>query len=94
MLNHFEASPNYKDDWRGLESPGTAPPRRNMFWFGGERSVAVVALERWSSSHFGVATLEEAERKQARWTRTVGEFVVAHYGEVARFGPWRVLSRR
>jgi hypothetical protein len=79
--------------WRHLGDPGGGPPRDNMYWIGGERSWAIRALEWWSSSHFGTATLDERVRKRERWARTVGRHLVAGYRPLAAVGRWQVLAR-
>lgn len=79
--------------WDYLQDSTAAPSYRSMFWIGRERSPAVRFLERWSSSHFGTATVDERVRKRDRWARTVGTHLVAHYAPMAEFGNWLVLAR-
>lgn len=79
--------------WDYLQDSTAAPSYRSMFWIGRERSLPVRFLERWSSSHFGTATVDERVRKRDRWARTVGTHLLGHYAPLAEFGNWLVLAR-
>jgi len=81
-------------DWLLVHEGTEPPPPRNMFWIGGTYSTPVRLLERWSSAHFGMAVVDEAARKQARWARTVGPALAGRYQPVAEFGRWLVLERQ
>jgi hypothetical protein len=79
--------------WAWLLDQTIEPVEGSMFWLGRVRSWPFRFLERWSSSHFGTAPLDEQVRKRHRWARTVGAHVLAHYSPAAEFGNWIVLSR-
>lgn len=80
--------------WKHLLDSTHTPAYASMFWFGRVRSLPVRFLERWSSSHFGTAVVEERIRKRDRWARTVGGYLREHYAPAEAFGEWIVLARR
>ncbi len=79
--------------WKHLLDSTFTPAYASMFWFGRVRSLPVRFLERWSSSHFGTAVIDERVRKRDRWARTVGGYVRAHFAPAETFGEWIVLAR-